>query len=92
MSNRTIQFTTEKTQYPLTKHSKETNNLTTEINCTFINVNSLNKKCMYPEFSEFIHNYDIISFAETKCNDTLSIPNFNCFTNLEKILLASLGE
>ena len=45
----------------------------------FINVNFLRKKLDFPDFIDYLQNYDIISFAETKLDeyDQLDIPGFN---------------
>ncbi|GFS04675.1 zinc-binding alcohol dehydrogenase domain-containing protein 2 [Elysia marginata] len=49
------------------------------LTCGFVNVNGLYKKSMYPDFNNFINNYDIICLAETKCYDDLTIPGFTVY-------------
>ena len=61
----------------LDNHSDLTERRTIKI--LFINVNFLRKKLDFPDFIDYLQNYDIISFAETKLDqyDQLDIPGFN---------------
>ena len=49
-----------------------------KLKITFINVNGLFRKSQYPDFIEFIENYDIIGITESNMNehDELELDNF----------------
>ena len=53
-------------------------NMHNNIDICFINVGGLKKKILYPEFIDFINDYDIVCMAETKCDDNVVIPGFKC--------------
>ena len=61
----------------LDNHSDLTDRSTIKI--LFLNVNFLWKKLDFPDFIDYLQNFDITKFAETKLDecDQLDIPGFN---------------
>ena len=76
-SGKVVNHTSNKVNRCLDNHSDLTERRTIKI--LFINVNFLRKKLDFPDFIDYLQNYDIISFAETKLDeyDQLDIPGFN---------------
>ena len=59
-----------------------------DLKITFINVNGLGKKSKYPEFTEFINNYDIVGITESNMteNDKLTLEHFFLLKTKERPL------
>ena len=76
-SGKVVNDKSNKVNRCLDNHSDLTERRTIKI--LFINVNFLRKKLDFPDFIDYLQNYDIISFAETKLDeyDQLDIPGFN---------------
>ena len=51
-----------------------------------LNVCGQRKKAEYPDFLEFIENYDLLFFSETKIDETdvISFPGYSCFAQPRK--------
>ncbi len=61
------------------------------IDICFINVGGIFKRSFYPEFNQFISKFDIVCFAETKCDDTLTLSNFEVIHKIRNKYKRSSG-
>ena len=56
------------------------------LKCGSLNVCSLKRRILYPEFCDLISEYDIFGISETKLDDfdIVQIPNYDFFTQTRK--------
>ena len=57
-----------------------------DLKITFINVNGLQQKSKYPEFIEFINNYDIIGITESNMRESenIELKNYSILKTKER--------
>ena len=85
----------EQDTYTSQNNSKQNNSKSHQLKCGSLNVCSIRRKLLYPEFRELINDYDLFCVTETKLDsyDIVDVPSYNFISQCrrQKVLRKSGG-